>query len=81
MKLFHIAEKSDSEGRVYFKALGFLDGKSYRGKGAVPRSQALALMTRNPNAKHPGDWPKVNTTVAQLDAFESPVRYIGPDVD
>ena len=58
MKPAHILEKSDHEGRVYFKAVGFLDGKSYRGRStaAYPRTNALRIMTRNPNARHPQDW-------------------------
>ena len=59
MKPAHILEKSDHEGRVYFKAVGFLQGKTYRGmpSRSVPRSDVLRIMTRNPNARHPGDWP------------------------
>ena len=58
MKTYCIAEKSDADGAVYFKALGFLDGKCYRGRNdaAYPRTNALRIMTRNPNAWHPGDW-------------------------
>ena len=55
MKTYHIAEKYDSEGRLYYKALGFLDGKCYRSRiGSM--SATLRVMTRNQHAMHPGDW-------------------------
>jgi hypothetical protein len=64
----HIAEKTDSEGRLYYKAIGFLDGKSYRGITTRNhhRSDVLKIMTCNPNARHPGDWERREVGAAAL---------------
>ena len=53
-----IYESSGTDGRVRFRAVGFLSGKTYTGRldCAYPRSNALRVMTRNPNTRHPGDW-------------------------
>jgi len=74
----HIAEKTDSEGRVYLKALGFLDGKSYRGSStcAYPRTNALRIMTQNPNARHPGDWPTPQDQHTALEELRQRIKLV-----
>jgi len=58
LRTYSITETETPKGGLY-QAQGFLSGKSYRGlpTSKHPRSDALRLMTRSPNALHPGEWP------------------------
>ena len=64
-----ITELTTSAGSTFFHEGGKTNYRAMLGRKA-PRSDVLKIMTRNPNARHPEEWPEQTTEQMWDDAAE-----------